>query len=54
MYCILADHLTVVLILLFLACGMADSLQSIEVKGNKQYWFVENAIVADIILRCMH
>jgi len=36
-------------ILLFLACGVADSLQSIEVEGNKQYWFVENVMVADVI-----
>jgi hypothetical protein len=30
--------------------SVADSLQSIEVEGNKQYWFVENVIVADVIL----
>jgi len=36
-------------VLLFLAYGMADSLQSIEVKGNKQYWFIENVIVANVI-----
>jgi hypothetical protein len=28
---------------------VADSLQSIEVEGNKQYWFVENVMVADVI-----
>ena len=37
------------LISLFLACGMAESLQRIKVEGIKIYWFVENVTVADVV-----